>query len=306
MEFAAGYGKTNVDLLFENMPRLPEEGEEIFTDRFSLCLGGGVPGTMVTLGRLGIKTKTVTELSNDMFSSFAKEEFRKAGVEPVNVYEGERIAVNITAGAITKNDRTFWSYGNNQNEVNSQKIYEALKGAKVVAMHQDNPEVYRRLKQEGTTIILDTGFVENMSLESYSEIFDIADYFLPNRTEALKITGETDPEKAAIKLSEFFETVIVKLDKDGCLIYKNGEFTCVKSVDEFTRVDSTGAGDAFFAGFIYGLMKGESVEKCVLYGNLTGGKCVTAVGCTTAYLTEDELLSMAEKYKDNIIYKYRG
>ena len=36
MSFAAGYGKTNVDLLFENMPRLPEEGEEIFTDRFSL------------------------------------------------------------------------------------------------------------------------------------------------------------------------------------------------------------------------------------------------------------------------------
>ena len=42
MSFAAGYGKTNVDLLFEGMPRLPLEGEEIFTDKFSLCLGGGV------------------------------------------------------------------------------------------------------------------------------------------------------------------------------------------------------------------------------------------------------------------------
>jgi len=70
MGFAAGYGKTNVDLLFENMPRLPEEGEEIFTDRFSLCIGGGVPGTMITLGRLGIECKTVTELSDDMFSYF--------------------------------------------------------------------------------------------------------------------------------------------------------------------------------------------------------------------------------------------
>lgn len=304
MNFAAGYGKTNVDLLFENMPRLPEEGEEIFTDRFSLCLGGGVPGTMVTLGRLGVITKTVTELSDDMFSDFAKAEFKKAGVEPVNVYEGKRIAVNITAGAITKNDRTFWSYGNSANEVDENKIYEALKGAKVVAMHQDNPGVYRKLKSEGTTVILDTGFVENMSLESYDEILNIADYFLPNRTEALKITGETDPKKAAIKLSKYFETAIVKLDKDGCLIYKDGKFTYVKSVDEFVRVDSTGAGDAFFAGFMYGIMKGESIERCVLFGNLTGGKCVTAVGCTTAFLTEEELLSMAEKYKDNIIYNY--
>ena len=61
MSFAAGYGKTNVDLLFEGMPRLPLEGEEIFTDKFSLCLGGGVPGTMVTLSRLGVKTKNETK-----------------------------------------------------------------------------------------------------------------------------------------------------------------------------------------------------------------------------------------------------
>ena len=75
MSFAAGYGKTNVDLLFEGMPRLPLEGEEIFTDKFSLCLGGGVPGTMVTLSRLGVKTKNVTELSGEMFSQFALDEF---------------------------------------------------------------------------------------------------------------------------------------------------------------------------------------------------------------------------------------
>ena len=82
MSFAAGYGKTNVDLLFEGMPRLPLEGEEIFTDKFSLCLGGGVPGTMVTLSRLGVKTKNVTELSSEMFSQFALSEFQKAGCEP--------------------------------------------------------------------------------------------------------------------------------------------------------------------------------------------------------------------------------
>lgn len=304
MAFAAGYGKTNVDLLFENMPRLPKEGEEIFTNRFSLCLGGGVPGTMVTLGRLSVECKTVTELSDDMFSSFALSEFRKAGVEPVNVYEGDRIAVNITAGAITKNDRTFWSYGNSEDEVDAEKIYNALKGAKAVAMHERHPEVYKRLKQEGATVILDTGFIEGMSIESVSELLEIADYFLPNRKEATILTGEADPKKAAIKLSEYFETAIVKLDKDGCLILKNGKFTFVKSIDEFVRVDSTGAGDAFFAGFLYGIMKDEPVQKCALYGNITGGKCVSAVGCTTAFFTEAELLSMAEKYKDNIIENY--
>ncbi len=304
MSFAAGYGKTNVDLLFADMPRLPLEGEEIFTDKFSLCLGGGVPGSMVTLSRLGVETKNVTELSDDMFSAFALSEFKKAGCEPINVYEGTKVAVNITAAAITKNDRTFWSYGNSENCTDENKIYEALKGAKAAAMHEGFPEVYKKLKAEGTTIILDTGFIEGMSLESYKEHLEIADYYLPNRNEAVKLTGETDPKKAAAVLKQYLKTAVVKLDADGCLIFDGDSYTYVKSIDEFVRVDSTGAGDAFFAGFMYGIMKDEPIEKCVLYGNITGGKCVTAVGCTTAYFTESEMLAMAEKYKDNIIYNY--
>ena len=304
MEFAAGFGKTNVDLLFDKMPRLPNEGEEIYTDKFSLCIGGGVPGTMITLSRLGVPTKTVTELSDDMFSRFAKEEFEKAGVEPVNVFKGKNIAVNITAAAITPNDRTFVSYGNEEDAVDAEDVYNALKGAKAVAMHTGFPEVYKRLKDEGTTVILDTGFFDDMTLEGYEKLLEIADFFLPNRTEALKLTKTDDPKEAARILSRYLDTAIVKLDKDGCLVYKDGSYIFVKSIDEFVRVDSTGAGDAFFAGFMYGIIKGEPIERCILFGNLTGGKCVTAVGCTTAYLTEDELLAMAEKYKDNIVYGY--
>ena len=203
MNFAAGYGKTNVDLLFDKMPRLPDEGEEIYTDKFSLCIGGGVPGTMITLSRLGVATKTVTELSDDMFSRFATEEFQKAGVEPVNVFKGKNIAVNITAAAITPKDRTFVSYGNEENAVDAEDVYNALKGAKAVAMHTGFPEVYERLKQEGTTVILDTGFYDDMTLEGYKKILGIADYFLPNRTEALKLTRTDDPREAAKILSEY-------------------------------------------------------------------------------------------------------
>lgn len=304
MGFAAGYGKTNVDLLFEGMPRLPLEGEEIFTDKFSLCLGGGVPGTMVTLSRLGIDVKIVTELSEDMFSAFALNEFKKAGCEPVNIYDGDKVAVNITAAAITEKDRTFWSYGNINYRADSGKIYNALKGAKVVAMHEDYADVYRKLKDNGSVIVLDTGYIEGMNFDMFKERLEIADYYLPNRKEAALITGEKDPKKAAEFLSSFFEKAIVKLDKDGCLIYDKKSYTFVKSIDEFKHVDSTGAGDAFFAGFAFGLMTDEPIERCVLFGNITGGKCVTAVGCTTAYVTKDELYSLAEKYKDNIIYNY--
>ena len=72
MAFVAGAGATNVDLLYENMPKIPDVGEEIYTNSFSLQLGGGLPATLINLGRLGIEAKIATELGNDIFSEFEK------------------------------------------------------------------------------------------------------------------------------------------------------------------------------------------------------------------------------------------
>ncbi|MBR2892681.1 MAG: hypothetical protein IKB94_02390, partial [Clostridia bacterium] len=115
-----------------------------------------------------------------------------------------------------------------KNEVDENKVYEALKGAKAAAMHEGFPEVYRKLKAEGTVIILDTGFIEGMSLEGFKSHLEIADYYLPNRNEAIKLTGETDPKKAAAVLKNYLETAVIKLDADGCLIYDGKSYTYVR------------------------------------------------------------------------------
>lgn len=297
----SGFGKVNVDLIFRDMPRLPGLGEEVYTDKFSLCLGGGIAATLLNVGRLGVKTNIVTMLGDDMFSAFARNEFIKAGAQPLNLYEGDVIPVNLTSVILTPGERTFVSYGMSENGADETAIYESLKGSTLCGMQTEYLNVYQKLHEDGTTLVLDTGYIDDMSLETMDEYLKIADYYTPNRKEALKITGCDNENDAAVKLSAYFRDVIVKLDKDGCLIYNSSGFTLVKSIEEYECVDSTGAGDAFLAGFLYGLYKGADIEHCVLYGNLTGGKCVSATGCTTAYLTEEELLSMAEKYKDHII-----
>ena len=85
MAFVAGAGATNVDLLYENMPKIPDVGEEIYTNSFSLQLGGGLPATLINLGRLGIEAKIATELGNDIFSEFAKSKFTENKVQPINL-----------------------------------------------------------------------------------------------------------------------------------------------------------------------------------------------------------------------------
>lgn len=300
MSFIAGNGKTNTDILYAGLPRLPEMGEELYSQDFALKLGGGVPGTMINISRLGIPVKVSTWLGNDMFSQFCRQEYKQAGCEVINLYTGSgELPLNITSAMITPEDRTFVTYGPEPkySDFELEQIYKASTGAKVVEIQNGCLEVYKQLKKEGTILVLDTGYTEDMSFEMYKEYIAIADYYTPNQKEALKITGKETPEQAIEFLSQYFEKPIVKLDKNGCMGMENGKIFTVQSINEFKRVDSTGAGDAFLAGLMYGLFYDYSFRDCITLGNLTGGKCVTGVGCLTEYFKEDELLRKLNEYR---------
>lgn len=300
MSFVAAFGKLNVDLLYAGMPRIPNEGEEIYSKDFKVCLGGGLPAAMVNCSRLGVPAKICTFLGDDMFSRFAKGELEKSGTQYV-FFESTGYPLNVTSAIITDRDRTFVSYGGTENYTDEilEKIYNSLKGAKIVAMQENILPVYKELKKDGTTLVLDTGYSEDMSIEKHRDLIEIADYYTPSIDETEKMTGTRDPKIALKILGEYFEKPIVKLGKSGCAGYDNGFFT-VKNINEFKCVDSTGAGDAFLAGFIYGLYNDLPFKECLLAGNIAGGKCVTGIGCLTEYVTEKQIAEYIKKYKDLI------
>lgn len=299
MAFIAGAGATNVDLLYEDMPKIPDVGEEIYTDKFSCQLGGGLPATLINIGRLGIEAKIATELGNDMFSDFAAEQYKKNNVEPMNIYKGSAIPLNITSAIILKGDRSFITYGKGSIEPDDEakeSFYNMAHGAKICLMQPGGfIDVYKKLKSEGTLMVLDMGWDENMSVEKYADLLETADIYTPNRKEALRITGASNENDAAEALKKYFDRVIVKVDKDGCIGIDNGESFFVKSVEKFKNKDSTGAGDAFLAGLCYGLFYDYPLKDCIEFGNITGGKAVTAVGALSAYVTEKELLELKEE-----------
>lgn len=293
MAFIAGAGATNVDLLYQGFDRLAGVGEELYCKDFSLQLGGGLPATLINLGRLGINTKIATELGNDIFSNFAKEKFTQNGVNPTNLYSGEGIPLNITSAIILPKDRTFYTYGKGNIEPDEKAIetfYNIAKGSKICMMQLGGfLPVYKKLKEEGTILVLDTGWDDEMSIEKYRDYLELADYYTPNRKEAMKITGTNTPENAAHALKQYFEKVVVKVDADGCIGIDGDEEFFVPSIEEFVNVDSTGAGDAFLAGFMYGLFYDYNLKDCIKFGNVTGGKAVTAVGALSGYVSEREL-----------------
>lgn len=297
MSFVAAFGKLNIDLLYSGMPRIPNEGEEIYSKDFKVCLGGGLPATMINCSRLGIPAKIGTFLGDDMFSNFAKGEVDKSGTK-YELFESKNFPLNVTSAIITEKDRTFVSYGGTETYSDEmlEKIYNCLKGAKVVAMQEKLIPVYKELKKDGTILVLDTGYSEDMSIAKHRELIGIADYYTPNIDETEKLTGTKDYKEALKILGEHFEKPIVKLGKYGCACF-DGEIFKIDNIDEFKCIDATGAGDAFLSGFIYGLYNDFDFRKCILAGNITGGKCVTGIGCLTEYINEKEIAEYLKKYE---------
>lgn len=300
--FVAGAGMINVDLIYGGLEHIPAEGEEVFSQHFQMRLGGGIPATLLNLRGLNVPVSIQTALGDDLFSHFAAEEIRRFGTAPLNLYHGSSIPLNISSVLLTQRDRTFVSYTGGAGQAGSydDAIYRASTGAAYVQMGMGSPDVYRTLKAEGTKLLFDTGWDDGLSLERYRQQLELADFYTPNQKEALKITGARSPEKAAQILSRYFDQVIIKLDKDGCLIQTKGAQQIIPSIPCFHHRDSTGAGDAFTAGLLYGLYHGYSFAECVLFGNITGGKCVTGVGCLTERCTEPELLELFHRYRPSI------
>lgn len=302
MEHVSGVGMLNVDILYSGIERIPNEGEEIYSREFDIQLGGGIPATLINLARLGIPTELCTFLGNDMFSNFAKDRLEFYHTPYHNIYNGDGMPLAITSIVTTKRDRTFISYRNHLtiNEEDQDRIYHKLKGAKIADMQVGFLEVYRRLKENGTILVFDVGWEDGMSLEKYSDYLKLADYFTPNQKEALEITKTRNLQDAADKLKEYFEHVIIKLDKNGCMLAEGDTTYIIPPLENIKAVDATGAGDAFLSGFIYGLYHDYDIKDAILFGNITGGLCVEGIGCLTRYVNERELLEIAEKYRKKI------
>ena len=302
MEHVSGVGMINVDILYSGIERIPNEGEEIYSREFDVQLGGGIPATMINLARLGIPTELCTFLGDDMFSNYAKSQLESYNTSYHNIYNGNGMPLAVTSIVSTQRDRTFISYRNHftLNEVDQDKIYHKLKGAKIADMQLGFLEVYKRLKADGTILVFDVGWEDGMSLEKYSEYLKLADYFTPNQKEALEITKTNNLQDAADKLKEYFDKVIIKLDKNGCMLIDGNAAHIIPPLENIKAVDATGAGDAFLSGFIYGLYHDYDIKDAILFGNITGGLCVEGIGCLTRYVNEKELLEIAEKNRKKI------
>ena len=284
-----GFGALNLDKLFKvNM--IAKKGEEASVLDFKESAGGSAANTVVGLARLKLKTGFIGKVAADREGKFLLDELRKEGVDTNGITVSERGRSGTVMGYIEQKDKDRALYVdpgvNDQLELNDINVdyvsgTEFLHLSSFVAEKPFNAQKQLIEQLSGVKACFDPGdLYARKGLAALKPIIRRSYAVFPNENEVRLLTGQDYREGAKTFIELGAELVAVKLDKRGCYVSDGKESHLIEAY-RVEAVDTTGAGDAFCAGFIYGLTKRKDLYECGKLGNFVASRCVLKVGART-------------------------
>jgi sugar/nucleoside kinase (ribokinase family) len=293
-------GDCNPDIVMRGDDVRPEFGQhEKLVPDAALVIGGSGSITSCACARLGLRTRFIGATGDDMFGRFMLGQLREWGVDttfcPVLGGTGTGFSVILSNGV----DRAILTH---TGTIDSLRLDGVPRQELTLARHvhissyflqprlaPQLPDVVGYLRAAGVSISVDpnwdpAGRWDNGLVSLLSSV----DVFLPNAAEALAITGAEDVPSAAMQLARHGNLVVVKDGENGCIA---ADHCSISSQPGFPVpcLDTTGAGDAFDAGFLRGWLAGLPLMECLAYGCAAGALSTRSIGATGALPTIDEL-----------------
>jgi sugar/nucleoside kinase (ribokinase family) len=283
-------GDANIDLVVVGCNQIPQPGQEIFVDNMMMHVGGGAALFTIALAKLGLDVAFDGVLGDDGYGHYIRDRFTGYGIDTRMIRTSETSRTGITIAINPEQDRSFITYVGSNAEMHVEELDVAqialgkhvhVTGYRGRRNHVEFVEMAKRLKEAGVTLSCDVGWDDTG--EWYSGIFELMQYvdvFLMNETEALHYTGLEQIDESLSYMSGFCRHIVVKLGPKGAAAMKDGLQTSSPGFS-VAVIDTTGAGDSFNAGYMYGFLTGLDVETCLLYGNVCGALSVGAYGGST-------------------------
>jgi len=251
-----------------------------------LAPGGSAANTIHGLAYLGAETGFIGKTGNDELGKKYEQELINIGVIP-KLFKSETPTGVALAMVTPDSERTFATHLGAAIELIPGEItidlFRSYDIAYIEGYLVQNHDLVRKAaemaRKAGLTIALDLASynVVEDNIDFLKEIAtDYIDIVFANEEEAKAFTG-FEPEKAIDVLSEYCDIVIVKTGKTGSLI-KNSDETIKASSIGTTCIDTTGAGDLYASGFLYGLSCNYNLETCGKIASLVAGNVITVYG----------------------------
>jgi ribokinase len=292
-----GLGQACVDYLGRVSSYPCEDGKVELLDLRSQC-GGPASTALVTLSRLGVKTSFLGSISDDPI-----------GVEILKGLRGGRVdlsSLKITPGhtsqfafiAISResgNRTIFWHRGSVPPLKKEDVDLSPFVGARVLhldgLMIEASIEAARQAKARGLKVVLDAGTMRDGSLELVSQI----DVLIASARFAVPLVGEDSPaEKALEALSPFGpKEIVITLGSKGSVGWNRGEIIG-QSAFPVEVVDTTGAGDVYHGAYLYGLLQGWDMRKCMRFASAASALKCRVIGARAGIPSLEEVTLFLE------------
>ena len=283
-------GDINIDML-GRVQSWPKPGQDCLAPALEMHCGGVGANSAMALARWEVRVRLAGCVGTDRFGDHVLEGLAAAGV---NTRWVQRTSAAMTGffyiNVTPDGERTFFgsraANGRVQKLRNVQNLCNGASAAHLVGYNFLNPGPARAAKQIAREIharrgwvSLDVGMAPSQEIpRKILQIIPSVDILLASADEATLLTGARDPERAFARLVKAgAREVVLKLGKPGCLISYNGAPERVPSFN-VKMVDSTGAGDAFVAGFLQARLRGWSAEEAALAASAGGAAAVSFIG----------------------------
>ncbi len=286
-----------------------EAGSQPMED-IKLSYGGDALNEAVVLSRLGADVELLSKVGQDQAGTYVLDFLKREGISCAGIRRDEKTPTSVNIVLVDERGERFFltNPGGSMRKLAEEDIDAVIDTAADIVsfagifispmLDVDSMErIFRRIKEKpGRILTADMTKPKNgETLEDLRRILKYVDFILPNEGEAAMLTGEEDPRRNARHLVDAgVGCAVIKCGKKGCIIQTKDKCTEIPAFPVAKVADSTGAGDSFVAGFLYGLSRGFSVEQCGSFGNAVASCTVEALGATDGVTSLEEPM---ERYK---------
>ncbi len=260
--------------------------EEVVDYERYMIAGGSASNTISGLAKLGARTGFVGKIGDDEVGAFFKTDLQETGVR-THLFSSELLSGQSMILISPDGERTMNTYLGAACELVPEDLNDHIFGGYdyfhiegyLVQNHDLIRKAVQLAKKNGLKVSIDLAsfnvVAENLDFLQQI-IMDYVDIVFANEEEARSLTG-LEPVDALHEIASMCEIAVVKVGKDGSYVKAQGKEYRIQAICA-DCVDTTGAGDLFASGFLYGLTLGLPFDKCGQIGSVTAGNVVEVPG----------------------------
>lgn len=293
-----GFGALNVDTLLK-VDKIAGAEEESFIHDYAEACGGSAANTIVGLARLGCKVGFIGKVADDHEGQMQLDCFKTEGVNTDGIIHSPKGKSGVCLGFVDKKGaRALYINPGVNDTIEFRELQPAyLTQTQILHLSSFVGEKSFRAQKKLMSLLPDTvkisfdpgSLYAQKGFSAIEPIIQNSFVMMPNAVELELITGESDiPKGAALLIGMGVKIVAVKLGDKGCYL-TNGEEKKTIAPFKVQAVDTTGAGDAFNAGFLYGLLKDKTLAECGRLGNFVASRSIMKMGARAGLPHEEDL-----------------